>query len=332
MLRAITFCAFVVLSCLAGDAFAAPKQKTADAGSRMVDAGIASVDAGMPAVRFIAMGDTGKGNPGQYQVGQAIGTLCQSQGCDFVVLLGDNFYPSGVDSTTDPLWQSAFVKPYASVNAPFYAVLGNHDCGANGAGTDFPRGDNQVAYSKVSSKWRMPGRHYTWKVGEVDFFAADTNRSMFGVDAEARADFEKWMPAATGRWKIAFAHHPYLSNGPHGNAGRYDRLPYAPIVNGEGVKRFLDDAVCGRADFYFSGHDHNIQWLEGTCTRPNSKINTQLIVSGGGAATTGLPGNNPVFYQSDKLGFVYVVIRGSELTATFYDADGAERYTRTVKK
>ncbi|MDP2269287.1 MAG: metallophosphoesterase [Archangium sp.] len=277
-------------------------------------------------VRFIALGDTGKGNPGQFQVGAAMGTFCAAHGCDFVILLGDNFYPNGVGSTDDPQWKKAFVDPYASVEAPFYAVLGNHDCGGDGAGTDLPRGDVQVAYSEVNPKWRMPGRHYKWSIGEVDFFVADTNRSMFSVDEDVRADFEKWLPASKATWKIAFAHHPYLSNGEHGNAGSYDGLPFVPVANGASVKSFLDDRVCGQADFLFTGHDHSIQWLEPTCD------GTELIVSGGGAKTTRLLGKQPAHYQSRNLGFVYVIIRGNTLTASFHDADGVQQYTRTVLK
>ena len=291
---------------------------------------LSAADAGT--VRFIATGDTGKGNPGQYQVGAAMGTLCATQGCDFVVLLGDNFYPNGVGSTTDPQWKTAFVDPYATVDAPFYAVLGNHDCGGDGAGTDLPRGDNQIAYSEVNPKWRMPARHFKWRLGDVAFFVGDTNRSMFSVDEDARSDFEAWLPASTAKWKLVFAHHPYASNGEHGNAGSYDGLPFVPVANGASVKSFIDDRVCGLADFYFSGHDHSMQWLEGTCSRPGSTIDTQLIISGGGAKTTRLLGKNPAHYQSSKLGFVYVVISGNTLTASFHDADGVQQYTRTVSK
>ncbi len=283
-------------------------------------------------VRFVAIGDTGKSNTAQNQVGQAIGTHCAALGCDFVVMLGDNFYPSGVTSTTDPLWQTAFVQPYASVNVPFYAVLGNHDYGANGAGTDFGRGAHQVAYSQVNPKWRMPAHHYKWQLHNVDFFAADTNKSMFSIDNDVRADFNQWLPASTAQWKIVFAHHPYKSNGPHGNAGNYDGLSLIPVVNGSGVKSFIDERVCGRADFYIAGHDHNIQWLQDTCTRSGASLNTGLIVSGGGASTTELEGVNATYYQSQESGFVYIVIDGNSFTAAFYDANGAHKYSRTVTK
>jgi tartrate-resistant acid phosphatase type 5 len=314
---------------------ACTRPRSPDAGvtapSTPTPAAFADDDAGA-AVRFVAMGDTGKGNPGQYKVGAAVAAHCVAKGCDFVVLLGDNFYPSGVDSTSDPKWQTAFVEPYAAVQAPFYAVLGNHDCGGNGAGTELPKGDNEVAYSAVNPKWKMPARHYRFHVTDVDFFVADTNRSMFSLDHDVRQDFEAWLTSSTARWKIAFGHHPYVSNGPHGNAGAYDGHPFIPIANGSGVKRFLEDDVCGRADLYLSAHDHNLQWPKATCTREGSTRQTQLIVSGGGALTTPLMGSQPAWYQSDSLGFVSVKIQGDVLTATFYDDTGAERYSRTVTR
>jgi predicted phosphodiesterase len=281
-------------------------------------------------VRFVAIGDTGKGNAGQKQVGQSIGTHCATNGCDFVVLLGDNFYPTGVGSTTDSQWQTAFVEPYATVNAPFYAVLGNHDYGGDGAGTDLPRGDNEVAYSQVNPKWRMPAHHFKWTLGNAEFFAADTNRSMFNVDQAVSADFETWLPASTAEWKIVFAHHPLKSNGAHGNAGNYDGMSFVPIANGAGVKRFVEDEVCGRADFYMTGHDHHLEYPDATCTRVGSKVQTLFIISGGGAATTRPRGSQHDHYLSDQLGFVYVVIEGKTLTATFYDANGVAKYTRTT--
>jgi allantoate deiminase len=179
-----------------------------------------SADAGV--VRFVAIGDQGKGNDNQRRVGAAIGKHCAAKGCDFVVLLGDNFYPSGVASTSDPQWQSAFVTPYESVNVPFYAVLGNHDYGADGMGTDLPRADAELAYGSVNPKWRMPAAHYRFRRGDVEFFVADTNRSMFALYQDARRDFETWLTESTAPWKIVFAHHPYKSNGRHGNAGNYD--------------------------------------------------------------------------------------------------------------
>lgn len=289
-----------------------------------------SADAGV--VRFVAIGDQGKGNDNQRRVGAAIGKHCAANGCDFVVLLGDNFYPSGVSSTSDPQWQSAFVTPYESVNVPFYAVLGNHDYGADGMGTDLPRADAELAYGSVNPKWRMPAAHYRFRQGDVEFFVADTNRSMFALDQDARRDFETWLTESTAPWKIVFAHHPYKSNGRHGNAGNYDDLPFLPFANGANVKAFIEDRVCGRADVYMNGHDHHLEWIEATCTRPGSSIATQFLISGAGANTTTCDRTQPTWFKSNVPGFVSVVIEGRTFTATFFDGDGKQLFSRSVTK
>jgi predicted phosphodiesterase len=265
-------------------------------------------------------------------VGAAIGKHCAAKGCDFVVLLGDNFYPSGVASTSDPQWQSAFVTPYESVNVPFYAVLGNHDYGADGMGTDLPRADAELAYGSVNPKWRMPAAHYRFRRGDVEFFVADTNRSMFALDQDARRDFETWLTESTAPWKIVFAHHPYKSNGRHGNAGNYDDLPFLPFANGANVKAFIEDRVCGRADVYMNGHDHHLEWIEATCTRPGSSIATQFLISGAGANTTTCDRTQPTWFKSNEPGFVSVVIEGRTFTATFFDGDGKQLFSRSVTK
>lgn len=278
-------------------------------------------------VRFVAMGDTGKGNQGQKDVAAAIAAKCASSGCDFIQLLGDNIYDSGVTSTTDPQWQSKFELPYAGISQPFYVVLGNHDYGGDGAGFEFKKGANEVAYSAVSTKWKLPAAHYQRVVEHVQFIGLDTNLMMYNRDVDKqKAAVSGWLASSASTWKIAFGHHPFLSNGPHGNAGNYDGLWWVPIAGGQGVKTFLNDNVCGKVDLYICGHDHSRQWLTGTCK------GTELAVSGAGASTTALEGKNAARYQSDQIGFLYVTISDRTLTAEFIDTTGKVEFTRTLTK
>ena len=55
-------------------------------------------------VRFITLGDTGKGNADQRRVAVAARDLCAARGCDFALLLGDNIYEEGVETIDDPIW------------------------------------------------------------------------------------------------------------------------------------------------------------------------------------------------------------------------------------
>lgn len=279
-----------------------------------------------PAVRFVAMGDTGTGENSQLKIGNAIAAKCAKDGCDFVQLLGDNLYPSGAASTSDPVWQQKFEAPYAAVNLPFYAVLGNHDYGADGAGTDFAKGKNEIDYSNVSTKWKMPSAYYRFAKGAAEFFALDTNMAMFDQVSAQKVAVTAWALASKAPWKIAFGHHPYKSNGPHGNAGKYDNVPIPGPWTGKGVKEFLEQTVCGKVDLYLSGHDHSQQWLNESCN------GTELAVSGAGAKTTELPGSNATLFQSLELGFLYLVVEEKKLTAQFVDENGNVEFTHVLNK
>lgn len=299
----------------------------------------------LPPVRFVAFGDSGRGNPGQYLVAEAIRAVCAERGgCDFALLLGDNIYDSGVSSVDDAQWQEKFELPYANLEFPFYVTLGNHDLGGFGAGNDPVRGSFQLAYATRSEKFIMPDSHYRASVGLVELVSLNTTSlyyedatsqaQAFGYDVENQrqhASLAAWNQEASATWRIAFGHHPYRSNGPHGNAGRYDgTLPSLP-GSGSALQAFLDAHVLGHFDVYFCGHDHSLQDV-------GSAAGTALFVSGGGATHTDLPGENLTEWQRDRRGFAVVEASSSALTLTFYvvpDATDAETsyfaaHTRTL--
>jgi tartrate-resistant acid phosphatase type 5 len=277
-------------------------------------------------VSFIAVGDTGTGSTDQAKVGNTMAAICKQRGCDFIQLLGDNLYDSGASSPDDPIFQEKFEIPYTAVDLDFFVVLGNHDYGAGGAGTDFGKGKNEVEYTKKSKKWKLPSAYYKHTKEHVEFFGLDTNMQMFGQDKDQKSDVSAWIKASTATWKIAFGHHPYKSNGPHGNAGSYEGMSWIPITNGKGVKEFLEDHVCGSVDLYLSGHDHSRQWLNESCK------GTELAVSGAGAKATELEGNNATLFQSLELGFLYIKIVDKTLTAEFIDENGVTEFTHVIKK
>ena len=277
-------------------------------------------------IKFIALGDAGKGNQTQYQVAEAMQKKCAQDGCDFVLMLGDNIYSSGVEGIDDSQFQTKFEDPYQHLDLPFYLVLGNHDYGSNGMGMEIEKSMHQIKYTKHSQKWNMPRHYYQFKKGNTMFFALDTNAQLYALDADQRKDLTQWIADANTQWKIAFGHHPYLSNGQHGNAGDYDRIAGIPIANGEKVKSFAEDIWCGKVDLYLSGHDHNLQWLNQSCA------GTQIIVSGSGASTTPLRGNNPVLFQQSTPGFLYVTIKGNKLSGQFVDSNGEIIFSHDILK
>jgi hypothetical protein len=301
-----------------------------------------------PSVRFIALGDGGEGNAAQHEVADVIAQVCAraDRGCQFALYLGDNIYNTGVTSADDDQFRTKFEEPYADLNFPFFVALGNHDLGGDGLGVDIDlnKADYQVEYTLNSSKWRMYDKTYVVPTAEVpaepaSFFALNTTDMFFA--GWGFSDQPAWIRGAlagsTSRWKIAFGHHPYISNGKHGDAGEYEGIgswvPFSEIPRGQYVKDFLEEEICGKVDVYFAGHDHNRQWL-GQAPDQSACPGTHFVVSGAAAKTTEArnDANSPLFEEYESEGFVWVEIVGDQLTGYFYDRNGVETGPFVIQK
>lgn len=297
------------------------------------------------AVQFVAFGDAGTGSANQIAVGEAMGKVCAERGCDFALELGDNFYASGVAGTDDVQFRDKFETPYRSMDFPIWVTLGNHDNSRGpGEGSANARGDFQVEYhylaGRVSEKWRMPARYYTFTAGNglAQFFSLDSNPLTsiiadpdpawnFLTYAQAQKDWLLGADSPAAKWKIAFSHHPYLSNGLHGNAGTYDGQPaITPGTSAGGPwKKLLDETVCARGfDLMIAGHDHDLQFLKpvATCGK------THFIVSGAaeGPRPFGPTAANAAFWQQDRtLGFFWLRLEEQRFTVTAYTLDAANQ-------
>jgi tartrate-resistant acid phosphatase type 5 len=311
-------------------------------------------------LRFIAIGDTGTGNDGdashlQYEVAAMLRQVCEMRGCDFAVLAGDNMYEKGVEGTDDPLFDEAFEQPYGDIGIPFYVALGNHDNSKTdiGEGSQNTKGDIQVAYTEVSPSgaWQMPERFYTQTfttpVGESPFaqlFTVDSSpMSHFFDDTGApwRGDaldsyilkqtrfMQDQLAASRAPWKIALAHHPYVSNGQHGNAGMYDlgtnpdpcfgiegaRL--SKSCRGEAYQAFLEATICDEVDLFIAGHDHELYWFK---PQPGCG-KTQQIVSGAGAKSRDVfdaTRNDAYFQLGMSWGFFWIELHEDRLVGAAY--------------
>jgi tartrate-resistant acid phosphatase type 5 len=335
-------CALIAVLALAGCNRSAP-QNSASGALRAADG----------RVQFVAFGDAGTGSANQIAVGEAMAELCAARGCDFALELGDNFYASGVTSSDDAQFQAKFEIPYQNLKVPVFLTLGNHDNSRGpGEGSENARGDYQVDYhylaGRTSDKWNLPARYYSFTapLGAAaplaEFFSLDSN-PLTAIVADPNPEWnyltygaaqQEWlaqkMKDSKAAWKIAFAHHPYLSNGAHGNAGTYEGQPAGTpgTTAGGPWKQLLDQTVCALgADLMLAGHDHELEWHKpvASCGK------THHFVSG--AADTPRPfGNaqrNPTYWQQDlKLGFWWYQLEADRFTAAAYVLDDENRLPR----
>ncbi len=299
-------------------------------------------------VRFIAVGDMGEGNHAQFLVAEAVKEVCaQSGGCQFAIGLGDNIYDDQPKDEWHEAFETKFEVPYRNLNFPFYMSLGNHDNDLliDGTGGSNMAGDIQVAYSyrpnRMSEKWVMPSRYYHFAAPEaatlplIDFFALDSNPMNSAPDfnpdyklepyKKAQAEwFNSTLEQSRAPWKIAYTHHPYLSNGRHGNAGNYDgAIGVGPLTNrvvGKVYQEWFEENICGKVDVFFAGHDHDLQLLHSVpeCGK------TLFVISGAAAKSRELKDENrnvAYWQKGEQTGFFFTEIRGNTMLIKAYEVD-----------
>jgi len=257
-------------------------------------------------VQFFAFGDWGSASSDQIDVAKALASFCSTDTCDFGLLLGDNFYDSGVTSVSDPQWQSKFEDIYSqpSLQVPFYAVLGNHDHNGNAQA--------EIDYSSQQDRWTMPGPRYRIRFpGAADssplleIFIFDSG---YG-DALPQEELDSLaadLDSSTAEWKILAMHHPIYSNGnEHGDTTAMDST--------------LIPVICNRVDVVLSGHDHLYSHLDD----PNDGCRFQqwVVGTGGKSLYTAHADPRAIFSEDSSFGFASIKVQTDGVLISFHHTD-----------
>lgn len=262
-----------------------------------------------PDILFFTFGDWGTGDASQQSVAEALKTFCQNSSCDFGVLLGDNFYPSGVDSVNDSKWQDYFEKVYSGLTLRFYPALGNHDHDGNAQA--------QIDYSALQDRWTMPARQFTISFPQgspnplLEIFVLDSDTYQPGDGDQLKMDLDN----SSAQWKILALHHPLYSNGTHGDT--------------DALKTALIPIICNKIDIVLSGHDHLFSHLED----PNDGCSFQNFVVGTGGKS--LYPSNPdprILFAKSALGFATLGIGPSGILLQFHETNGNIPYSFFLEK
>ena len=253
-------------------------------------------------VKFAAMGDTGSGDPEQFDVANQMARFRAKFPFDMVIMLGDNIY--GGQSAPD--LAKKFAQPYKALldaGVRFYASLGNHDDPVN---RQYP-------------PWNMGGQfYYTYATRNVRFFALDSNK----VDQKELAWLENALKSATEDWKICYFHHPlYSDGGTHGSAVDV-RVLFEPLFVTYGV------------NVVFAGHDHIYERIT-----PQKGI-YHFVEGASGQLRKGDARRSPMNAKSfdTDMSFMLVEIAGDQLsfqtisrTGTTVDSGTIQRQARPAR-
>ncbi|RNA10419.1 tartrate-resistant acid phosphatase type 5-like [Brachionus plicatilis] len=254
---------------------------------------------GLDCVNFMALGDWGGwqeypfSTPAQVKVAEQMKNLAQKMNISFIISVGDNFYPTGITSPTDPrivyTFKNVYLRNSPLEGIPWFLVAGNHDHRMDQA-------KHQIEYSKHSDVWNFPDYLHTLRVKlnsknklkSVRFIFVDTNIlcSLFddfrldqGFDILNQTYYDlverELIKSKKDDLIVVVGHHPIYS-------GMYGRL--IPKCVNQNFKNLMDKYLV-RA--YISGHDHTLQYH--TYRNKYSANETHLFISGAGSGSYNLP-------------------------------------------
>ena len=254
------------------------------------------------ALEFAVIGDWGRaGEYYQKDVATVLAQAVTGINAQFIISTGDNFYPNGVASTQDPLWDQSFENIFYQypLQRDWFSVLGNHDYHSN------PQA--QLDYSNISVRWKMPGRYYSFKqkIGEnseVLFVFIDTTPlSVSSYNSNYRDELlkqdtsaqKKWLEkvlsdtSSTIKWKIVIGHHPIYTAGNR-------------ALNKPEMKYTLEPLFEKyKVNLYITGHEHHLQYYH-----PRDKFTHHFISGAGSEANENLKPRGAVDIFAPIQGFL----------------------------
>ena len=277
-------------------------------------------------LQFIVIGDWGmQGAPTQRRVAEQMDKLAAKAGIDFIVSAGDNFYPFGVTSVSDPLWQRSFEEVYSLPHIKdtrWYVTLGNHDY--------FGNYQAEIDYGQNHPNWILPANFYArdFKLGgkrllRLLFLDSSPYFKEYREHPGLYHDIDRRDPDAethwlqqqladnTPTWKIVIAHHPLYTSGAHGNndelIGAWDGLFHQYHVNA-----------------YFAGHDHQLEHIR------TSGVTNYFISGGGGARTRRVAKIPESLFADSSHGFAHVILDRNCMQVRFINDEGAKLYQTII--
>ncbi len=274
---------------------------------------------------FNVIGDWGKGDSNQKKVAQAMATEARRNPIDFIISVGDNFYPHGVRSINDKRWKTTFENMYSdsSLQHDWYAAIGNHDYEGSVRA--------QLRYGKKNPRWKTKERYFSitkaipQSTDSVLFVFIDTNP----FDSEIIAlHAGKWrqnkkkqlqwlkntLQKTKAKWKIVVGHHPLFTTGYRKGKTEDIRGPFQPIFEQYKV------------DVYLSGHDHDLQ-------HQKPKGYTNYFVSGAGCEFRGVSTDPDMTkFAKGDFGFMQFNLTADNLKVKVVNAKNETLYNVNITK
>lgn len=288
------------------------------------------------ALNFLVIGDWGRsGEYHQKEVADQLAKASISTDAAFVISTGDNFYPTGVKSVQDPLWERSFENVYSqhSLQINWYSILGNHDYKSN------PQA--QIDYSSVANRWKMPARYFSVKLPissddttkKILFVYIDTNPLVhkyyeggeYTQNAKSQDTLTQmnWIKNTLAdkdpsiKWRFVIGHHPLYSSG--------KRIKSPETFQ---MRKTLENILSKyKVDAYLCGHEHHLEYLK------PANAPTHHFISGAGSEKRDMKGAIPESkFRAADHGFMVFSVTNNQFRVVSINAEGKILDDRVINK
>ena len=258
-------------------------------------------------LNFYLVNDTGRnGYYDQKDIAATMGRMAETIDIEFVVGAGDIHHFEGVRSVSDPLWMTNYELIYShpDLMIPWYTICGNHEYRGN---TQAP-----IDYSKVSARWNMPSKYYTFVKEEDGVTVRIVMVDTCPMIDKYREDTAKYGDASKEDYKAQLAIYAYTDKSESERTDLQERLDTI-------IRKY------GNVDMYLCGHIHTFQHI--------TKDGIDYVVNSSGSLSRDdvKPIDGTVFC-SNKSGFSLVTASENELDLQMLDKDGHLLHTVTRRR
>ena len=276
-------------------------------------------------LNFYLANDLGRnGYYDQKPIAELMGNMAETVDIECVVAAGDVHHFEGVRSVNDPLWMTNYELIYShpELMIPWYAILGNHEY----------RGNTQavIDYSKISARWNMPDRYYTFVMENdgitVRFVMVDTaplidkyredDEYSDACKQKQLSWIDSLLTTSKEDWVLVVGHHPIFAETGKDDSERLD------------LQKRLDSILRKHTnvDMYLCGHIHNFQHIR------KVDSNIDYVVNTSGSLSRKVKPIDGTRFCSGDTGFSLICADKKELNLHMINKEGKVIYTVTRKK
>jgi PKD repeat protein len=286
--------------------------------------------------RFLAWGDSGKGNAQQREVASWMERV--QPPATFALGLGDLVYDDGAWEDYDP----KLFEPYARLfrSTVFWPALGNHDVETEN-GAPYLDAFHLPTTSGAPGQPSGTERYYSFDHGMAHFTCLDSQSSSStpGSAMYTWAEADLAHARARGkRWLFVLMHHPPYTRGTHDSTSESDLIALhddlVPLFEAQGVDLVLTGHSHVYERSYLARNDAVLQSHASEYTKIGSPDGTVYLVTGCGGASGSGPLDHPLMARSlgGVFGFNVIDVSWSEVRGRFRERDGRTTDLFTLRK